>query len=160
MSLKLSTLYLLAYNSFQAIGWFISLIIIFYNIFSTSSITGTYASAATLISQYIFIIHLTHTLLIINSTIFCWCKVFCNVLHSWKLYTVPLVVFFLLSFIQLPSNCCWIFCQKSWNNEFQDWCRAERCFLWCNGEEGLILCLPLLMEFMRFYSILWILPLV
>lgn len=53
MSLKLSTLYLLAYNSFQAIGWFVSLIIILYNLLSTSSITGTYASAGTLISQYI-----------------------------------------------------------------------------------------------------------
>lgn len=55
MSLKISTLYLLAYNSFQAIGWFVSLINILYNLLSTSSITGTYASAGTLISQYYMI---------------------------------------------------------------------------------------------------------
>ncbi|KAK2380366.1 Protein-tyrosine phosphatase, PTPLA [Trifolium repens] len=46
----ISTLYLLAYNSFQAIGWTVSLTIILHNLLSTSSLTGTYASAGTLIS--------------------------------------------------------------------------------------------------------------
>ncbi|CAJ2654345.1 very-long-chain (3R)-3-hydroxyacyl-CoA dehydratase 2 [Trifolium pratense] len=50
MTPSISTLYLLAYNSFQAIGWTVSLIIILYNLLSTSSITGTYASAGTLVS--------------------------------------------------------------------------------------------------------------
>ncbi|KAL2328716.1 hypothetical protein Fmac_022143 [Flemingia macrophylla] len=44
-----STLYLLAYNSFQAIGWTLSLISIFRNLLATSSVTGTYASAGNLI---------------------------------------------------------------------------------------------------------------
>ncbi|KAK2433992.1 Protein-tyrosine phosphatase, PTPLA [Trifolium repens] len=46
----ISTLYLLAYNSFQAIGWTVSLTIILHNLLSTSSLNGTYASAGTLIS--------------------------------------------------------------------------------------------------------------
>ncbi|KAK7262421.1 hypothetical protein RJT34_29994 [Clitoria ternatea] len=44
-----STLYLVAYNSFQAIGWTISLAKILYNVVSTASIHGTYASTGHLI---------------------------------------------------------------------------------------------------------------
>ncbi|KAI5397838.1 hypothetical protein KIW84_063596 [Lathyrus oleraceus] len=46
---RISTLYLLAYNSFQAIGWAVSLTIILFNLLSTSSVTGTFTSAGTLI---------------------------------------------------------------------------------------------------------------
>ncbi|TKY67317.1 Very-long-chain (3R)-3-hydroxyacyl-CoA dehydratase 2 [Spatholobus suberectus] len=46
---RISTLYLLAYNSFQAIGWTLSLFKILYNLLATASINGTYASAGNLI---------------------------------------------------------------------------------------------------------------
>ncbi|KAJ1383574.1 Protein-tyrosine phosphatase-like, PTPLA [Sesbania bispinosa] len=47
---RISTLYLLAYNSLQAIGWAVSFTIILCNLLSTASINGTYASAGNLIS--------------------------------------------------------------------------------------------------------------
>ncbi|CAL0334075.1 unnamed protein product [Lupinus luteus] len=50
MGAPISTLYLLAYNSLQAIGWTVSLTKILYNVVSTSSLQGTYASAVHLIS--------------------------------------------------------------------------------------------------------------
>ncbi|KAK7257780.1 hypothetical protein RIF29_32005 [Crotalaria pallida] len=46
----ISTLYLLAYNSFQAIGWTVALTKILANLSSTSSLNGAYASAGHLIS--------------------------------------------------------------------------------------------------------------
>ena len=46
---SISTFYLLTYNSFQAIGWFVSLTIILHNLVSTASIAGTYSSVGTLI---------------------------------------------------------------------------------------------------------------
>ncbi|XP_054811971.1 uncharacterized protein LOC129313104 isoform X2 [Prosopis cineraria] len=45
-----STLYLLAYNSLQAIGWTFSLLAILTSLLSTRSVAGTYASAGKLIS--------------------------------------------------------------------------------------------------------------
>ncbi|XP_004505890.1 uncharacterized protein [Cicer arietinum] len=50
MPQRISTLYLLAYNSCQAVGWTVSLTVILYNLLSTASITGTYASVGTLIT--------------------------------------------------------------------------------------------------------------
>ncbi|KAE9593239.1 putative very-long-chain (3R)-3-hydroxyacyl-CoA dehydratase [Lupinus albus] len=50
MVAPISTLYLLAYNSLQAIGWTVSLTKILYNLVSTFSLHGTYASASHLIS--------------------------------------------------------------------------------------------------------------
>ncbi|XP_028775749.1 very-long-chain (3R)-3-hydroxyacyl-CoA dehydratase 2 [Neltuma alba] len=47
---RLSTLYLLAYNSLQAIGWTFSLLAILINLLSTRSVAGTYASSGKLIS--------------------------------------------------------------------------------------------------------------
>ncbi|XP_057449120.1 uncharacterized protein LOC130740503 [Lotus japonicus] len=47
--LGISTLYLLSYNSLQAIGWTVSLTKIVFNLVSTASINGTYASAGQLI---------------------------------------------------------------------------------------------------------------
>ncbi|KAF7805498.1 very-long-chain (3R)-3-hydroxyacyl-CoA dehydratase 2 [Senna tora] len=47
---RISTLYLLAYNSLQAIGWTLSLIAILINLFSTHSVNGAYASAGKIIS--------------------------------------------------------------------------------------------------------------
>ncbi|ESW04101.1 hypothetical protein PHAVU_011G067100 [Phaseolus vulgaris] len=46
---RISTFYLLAYNSFQTVGWTLSLIKILYNVLVTASINGTYASAGNLI---------------------------------------------------------------------------------------------------------------
>ncbi|XP_027347389.1 very-long-chain (3R)-3-hydroxyacyl-CoA dehydratase 2 [Abrus precatorius] len=46
---RISTLYLPAYNSFQAIGWTLSLTKILFNLLSTASLNGTYASAGNLI---------------------------------------------------------------------------------------------------------------
>ncbi|KAL9296635.1 hypothetical protein ACSQ67_022531 [Phaseolus vulgaris] len=46
---RISTFYLLAYNSFQTVGWTFSLIKILYNLLVTASINGTYASAGNLI---------------------------------------------------------------------------------------------------------------
>ncbi|XP_047174587.1 very-long-chain (3R)-3-hydroxyacyl-CoA dehydratase 2-like [Vigna umbellata] len=46
---RISTFYLLAYNSFQTVGWTLSLIKILYNLIATASINGTYASAGNLI---------------------------------------------------------------------------------------------------------------
>ncbi|XP_061373217.1 uncharacterized protein LOC133315582 isoform X2 [Gastrolobium bilobum] len=46
---RISTLYLLSYNSLQAIGWTVSLIRILCNLVVTSSVNGAYASAGQLI---------------------------------------------------------------------------------------------------------------
>ncbi|XP_019465134.1 PREDICTED: very-long-chain (3R)-3-hydroxyacyl-CoA dehydratase 2-like [Lupinus angustifolius] len=48
--INISTLYLLSYNSLQALGWTVSLTNILYNLFSTSSLHTSYASAGHLIS--------------------------------------------------------------------------------------------------------------
>ncbi|KAI9081857.1 hypothetical protein K1719_036119 [Acacia pycnantha] len=47
---RLSTRYLLAYNTLQATGWTFSLLVILTNLLSTRSIAGTYASSGKLIS--------------------------------------------------------------------------------------------------------------
>ncbi|KAE9620508.1 putative very-long-chain (3R)-3-hydroxyacyl-CoA dehydratase [Lupinus albus] len=48
--INISTLYLLSYNSIQALGWTVSLTKILYNLFSNSSLHTSYASSGHLIS--------------------------------------------------------------------------------------------------------------